>query len=178
MTMNAKVIRYIAASAAIAITAGVLVPSFLKGSRMGESQAQDVSAQSPVLLAKSRTEETQTQGFTALPQGQVLRRLNLSDAQLRQMKAIRETNKSEIQTTTQQLQTAQTELQSLMSDSASSDRVREKFNQVQGLRQKLEQIHFERMLATREILTPQQRSQLVEILKQRRHERRKPFLGR
>ncbi|MEE3717200.1 Spy/CpxP family protein refolding chaperone [Tumidithrix elongata RA019] len=179
--MNAKVIRYTAATAAtaaIALTAWVLAPNFLKGSQASESQSQGISTQSPVLLAETHTEEAQAQDFTNIPPGQVLRRLNLSDTQLRQMKAIRDNNKSEIQTTTQQLQAAQTELQSLMSNSASSDRLREKFNQVQGLRQKLGQIHFERMLATREVLTPQQRGQLVEFLKQRRHERRKPFLGR
>jgi periplasmic protein CpxP/Spy len=171
--MNAKVIGYTAATAAIAITACVFVPSFFKGDA-NDSQSKNLSEISPVLAeARPANPQNSQQQEPVMPSGQVLRRLNLSDAQLRQIKAIRETNKTEINSAMQQLQQAQTELQGLMSDSSPSDRVREKFNQIQTLKQKVGQIHFERMLATREILNPTQRAQLVEVLKQRRHERRK-----
>jgi periplasmic protein CpxP/Spy len=174
--MNAKVIRYLAATAAIAVTACVFVPNFFKGSQSGETRAQESSAIAPVLLSEVRPEDgAQKQEPAMLPSGQVLRRLNLSDAQLLKLKAIRENQKTETHATNKQLQQAQTELQTMMADSSPSARVREKFSQVQSLKQKLGQLHFERMLATREVLTPPQRSQLVEVLKQRRQGRRKSF---
>jgi Spy/CpxP family protein refolding chaperone len=46
--------------------------------------------------------------------------------------------------------------------------MREKHRQIIGLRQQLEEVQFESTLAMREVLTPEQRSQLAQLMQQRR----------
>ena len=104
--------------------------------------------------------------------GKVLQQLNLSNEQLQQIKTIRERNSSEIRSGRQRLRQLQQEIQNLMSGTAPSEQVRAKFNELQSLRQQVSKLQFEQMLAMREILTPQQRTQLAEIVKQRRGNRR------
>jgi periplasmic protein CpxP/Spy len=104
--------------------------------------------------------------------GKVLQQLNLSTQQLQQIKAIRERNSSEIRASRQRLRQLQQEIQGLMAGTAPSDRVRSKFNELQSLKQQVAKLQFEQMLAMREVLTPQQRTQLAEVMKQRRGNRR------
>jgi Spy/CpxP family protein refolding chaperone len=46
--------------------------------------------------------------------------------------------------------------------------MREKHRQIIGLRQQLKEVQFESTLAMREVLTPEQRSQLAQMMQQRR----------
>ncbi len=110
--------------------------------------------------------------------GKVLQQLNLSNEQLQQIKAIRERNSSEIKSGRQRLRQLQQEMQSLMAGTASGDQVRAKFNEMQSLRQQVSKLQFEQMLAMREVLTPQQRTQLAEAIKQRKGNRRDPQRNR
>jgi periplasmic protein CpxP/Spy len=117
------------------------------------------------------TQPSVAQDFAEAP-GKVLQQLNLSNEQLQQIKAIRERNSSEIRSSRQRLQQLQQETQNLMSGTAPSEQVRTKFNELQSLKQQVSKLQFEQMLAMREVLTPQQRTQLAEIVKQRRGNRR------
>jgi periplasmic protein CpxP/Spy len=104
--------------------------------------------------------------------GKVLQQLNLSTQQLQQIKTIRERNSSEIRSSRQRLRQLQQEMQGLMAGTAPSDQVRSKFNELQSLKQQVAKLQFEQMLAMREVLTPQQRTQLAEAIKQRQGNRR------
>lgn len=104
--------------------------------------------------------------------GKVLQQLNLSTQQLQQIKVIRERNSSEIKSGRQRIRQLQQEMQSLMAGTSPSDQVRAKFNELQSLRIQASKLQFEQMLAMREVLTPQQRTQLAELVKQRRGSRR------
>jgi len=106
-----------------------------------------------------------------MPSGKVLKQLNLSTEQLQKLKAIRDRDLARIRELTQQSRQANKELRDLLSGTESSDVIRTKHNQVLALQQELRSKHFERMLAMREILTPQQRSQLNEIMQKNRPNR-------
>jgi Spy/CpxP family protein refolding chaperone len=55
-----------------------------------------------------------------------------------------------------------------MAGTANASEMREKYRQIIGLRQQLEEVQFESTLAMREVLTPEQRSQLAQMMQQRR----------
>jgi protein CpxP len=103
-----------------------------------------------------------------IPSGRMLKQLNLSTEQLQKLKAIRDRDLTRIRELAQQSRQANTELRDLLAGSESSDVIRAKHNQALNLQQELRKQHFERMLAMREVLTPQQRSQLKEIMQKNR----------
>lgn len=111
-------------------------------------------------------ERSQAQPFENMPQGEVLKKLNLSDTQMQQLKAIRDRNKDTLKSSTQQLRQASQDIQNLLAGTAPTEQIRSKFNQVQNLKQQVAKLQFEQMLAMREILTPQQRTQLAQAMAQ------------
>lgn len=117
------------------------------------------------------TQPSQAQEIGEAP-GKLLQQLNLSNDQLRQIENIRSRNNSEIRSSRQRARQLQQEIQELMAGSASSEQVRAKFNELQSARQQAAKLQFEQMLAMREVLTTQQRSQLAQLMKQRRETRR------
>jgi Spy/CpxP family protein refolding chaperone len=107
-----------------------------------------------------------------MPSGKMLKQLNLSPDQLQKLKAIRDRDLPKIKELSGQSRQANQELRELLAGTASSDVIRAKHNQVLTLQQELRKQNFERMLAMREILTPQQRSQLTEIMQKSRSQMR------
>ncbi|MCY7333085.1 MAG: Spy/CpxP family protein refolding chaperone [Pseudanabaena sp. CAN_BIN31] len=106
-----------------------------------------------------------------MPSGKVLKQLNLSTEQLQKLKAIRDRDLARIRELSQQSRQANKELRDLLAGTENSDVIRAKQTQVLALQQELQNKHFEQMLAMREILTPQQRSQLNEIMQKNRPNR-------
>jgi periplasmic protein CpxP/Spy len=94
--------------------------------------------------------------------------LNLSAEQKQKMQGVRDRYKDQISQRMQAVRQARQELQTMMSGTANTSQIREKHRQIMGLRQQLEEIQFESMLAMREVLTPEQRSQLAQLMEQRR----------
>lgn len=123
----------------------------------------------PVTLTFSQPSHAQELGEAP---GKVLQQLNLSTQQLQQIKAIRERNSAEIRSSRQRLHQLQQEMQGLMAGTTPSDQIRSKFNELQSLRAQVSKLQFEQMLAMREVLTPPQRIQLAEAIKQRQGNRR------
>lgn len=118
-------------------------------------QRQDFS-RSPLHLAQKpsrRPDDTQW-----------LRELNLNANQVRQIQAIRQQYQNQLNQERQALQQANQELRQLMTTNASADQIRQKFTQVQSLRQKLANTRLDSMLAIRNVLNPQQRQKLGEVL--------------
>lgn len=98
-----------------------------------------------------------------------LEQLNLSPQQQQQLSAIRQKYKGQMEPIRQQLRTNQDELRRLMaSDTANAASIRAKHDQITGLRQQLNQLRFESMLESREILSPEQRQQLAQQMNNRR----------
>lgn len=113
-----------------------------------------------------------------MPQGRVLQKLNLTSAQMQQIKAIRDRKKGEMQGIMQRLRQAQQEMNTLMAGNATADQIRAKFNEMQPLREQMAKMRFEQMLAMRDVLTPQQRSEMAKITQQRKEGRRQNYQQR
>lgn len=97
---------------------------------------------------------------------------NLTPEQARQVGEARDRYKDQIAQRNRELRQAQEELDSLMSGSASESEVRSKYRQVAELRQQIEDLRFESMMAVRSLLTPEERRQLADYLQQQRENNR------
>ncbi|MBD1805996.1 Spy/CpxP family protein refolding chaperone [Microcoleus sp. FACHB-SPT15] len=94
--------------------------------------------------------------------------LNLTPQQDQQLKAIQQEYKDQMAQQRQELQQAQQELSGLMAGTASQGQIRDKYREVNVLRQQKGELHLESMLAIREILTPQQRRQFARLMQQQK----------
>ena len=88
--------------------------------------------------------------------------LNLTSEQTQQMQAIRDRYQDQISQRKQGVRQAQQELLDLMAGTASESQIREKYRQVETLKQQVSDIKFDSRLAMREVLTPEQRRQFAE----------------
>lgn len=97
----------------------------------------------------------------------LFQQLNLSHQQKRKIKRIRQQYQAQIIQLKENLQVAQQQLAAMMAGTDSAAVIRAKHEEVAQFRQQLATLHFESMLATREILTPQQRQKFAEIIEAR-----------
>lgn len=102
-------------------------------------------------------------------QGRLFEQLNLTAEQKQRMQAVRDRYKDQISQRMQAVRQARQELETMMSSAtANATQMREKHRQIMGLRQQLEEVQFESMMAMREVLTAEQRSRLAQLMQQRR----------
>jgi periplasmic protein CpxP/Spy len=97
--------------------------------------------------------------------------LNLSRDQIQQLQKLRKNAQGQTKERRQMLQKSKQELNQLIQGNASSDQIRQKRQQVQSLQREIADSNFEQTLAIREILTPEQRVKLQQIIEQRRQNR-------
>ena len=101
--------------------------------------------------------------------GGLFDKLNLSADQKQKMQGVRDRYKDQVSQRMQAVRQARQELETMMSSpTANASQMREKHRQIMGLRQQLEEVQFESTLAMREVLTPEQRTQLSQLMQQRR----------
>jgi periplasmic protein CpxP/Spy len=105
--------------------------------------------------------------------GKLVKELNLSQDQIARLQQLRTASKGKTKERRQALRTAKQELSQLLQGNASSDQIRQKRQQVQSLQREVSDTNFENTLAIREILTPDQRVKLQQIMQQRRQNRGK-----
>jgi periplasmic protein CpxP/Spy len=103
--------------------------------------------------------------------GNLVKELNLSPDQIQRLQQVRQNSQGKTKERRQALRTAKQELTQLLQGSASSDQIRQKRQQVQSLQKEVADSNFENTLAIREILTPEQRVKLQQLLQQRRQSR-------
>ncbi|WP_019503988.1 Spy/CpxP family protein refolding chaperone [Pleurocapsa sp. PCC 7319] len=96
----------------------------------------------------------------------LFQQLDLTSEQSQQIEAIQEQFKTDNETLRQQMQTQHQEMRSLMASDATSEQLRAQHQQVQDLHQQLGNNRFETMLQVREVLTPEQRTQMAELMEQ------------
>ena len=94
----------------------------------------------------------------------LLQQLNLTTQQQEQIKQIHYKYKQEIRKKKNDLAVLQQQLSDLMVGTQSAELIRAKNQQLVNLRQEIGKLRFETMLATREILTPQQRQKFKTII--------------
>ena len=181
---QSKVFRYCAIATFVVATSGAVI--YANSSTTSQSQAQSSISPQPQVQTTNKpsaqdllpeTEKIAELPIDSLaergnnvdmPSGRVLKQLNLSPEQLQKLKTIRDRQVPQIRDLAQQSRQANKELRDLLAGTESSDVIRSKHTQVLNLQQELRKQHFERMLVMREILTPQQRSQLNEIMQKHR----------
>lgn len=96
-----------------------------------------------------------------------LKALNLSSEQVQKIREIRSRYENRLTEQRRAVRQAQQELKQLMAGNASADQLRQKFDQLQSLKQRLGDTRMESMLAIREVLTAEQRQKLTEVMKHR-----------
>ena len=102
-------------------------------------------------------------------EGGLFDKLNLSADQKQKMQTVRDRYKEQVSKRMQAVRQARQELETMMSSpTANVSQMREKHRQIMGLRQQLEEVQFETTLSMREVLTPEQRTQLSQLMQQRR----------
>ena len=105
--------------------------------------------------------------------GQVIDELNLSDAQKQKIKQIHQQYQGQISQSQESLRSAQQRLSQMMVSTDSSAAIRTQHQEVIQLRQALDNLRFESMLAMREVLTLKQRRQFAQLMQQRQDNSRR-----
>ncbi len=176
---KSKIFRYFAIAAAVVMTTGAVLSSSTMMSPIANSQSQSQAQLSnPDKLSELPNPEkfAERPNSPDLPSGRMLKQLNLSPEQLQKLKAIRDRDPNRMRELVQQSRQANKELRELLASTENSDTIRAKHTQVINLQQELQKQHFERMLSMREILTPQQRLQLNEIMQKNRSNHMKDYM--
>ncbi|MEH2070820.1 MAG: Spy/CpxP family protein refolding chaperone [Nostoc sp.] len=88
--------------------------------------------------------------------------LSLTPQQIQQIKQIRTQSKQQMTQKRQAVRQAQQELRDLIAGTASTQQVRDKYNQIKVIKQQLADAQFENTLAIREILNPAQRQKFAD----------------
>lgn len=101
----------------------------------------------------------------------MLEPLNLSDEQSQQIEAIKKQSSTDNETLHQEMQANHETMKSLLTGEASVEQLREQHQKMQALRQQLDDNRFETMLQIRAVLTPEQRTQMAELMAQKRERR-------
>ena len=184
--LKSKIFRYCAIATVVVATTGAVIyansgsPSQSQTQSQIQSQTQSSIAPQPEIQATKKSLDSEKIAELPIdslaergnnidmPSGRVLKQLNLSPEQLQKLKTIRDRQVTQIRDLGQQSRQANKELRDMLAGTESSDVIRSKHTQVLNLHQELRKQHFERMLAMREILTPQQRAQLNEIMRKHR----------
>src|SRR4028119_11799 len=89
--------------------------------------------------------------------GGMFDKLNLSADQKQKMQAVRDRYKDQISQRRQAVRQARQELETMMAGTANASQMREKYRQIIGLRQQLEEAQFESTIAMREVITTEKR---------------------
>ncbi len=93
-----------------------------------------------------------------------LDRLDLSEEQSTQIKAIYRRQYQTNQQSRQELRQAKEEMGSLLTSEANPNRIRRKHREIQSLNQELGNSRFEAMLEVREVLTREQRQEIADMM--------------
>lgn len=101
-----------------------------------------------------------------------IRELGLTSEQVEKIETINRQSSKEILKTKEELDQAEEELETLLSSSnATGNQLQDKFNRVEQLRQKLSKLTFESRVATRAVLTPEQRAAFEQTMQKLREAR-------
>jgi len=135
-------------------------------------------AKSPALLSQLGFSQSVAQTPSPQPdrgRSGWFKELNLTPDQLKKIQEIRSRYKDQFAQQRQSVQQTQQELRNLMAGNASSNEVRQKYQQLQSQKQRLSTTRFNSMLEIREILTSEQRQKFVNHMKELRMKNKDHF---
>lgn len=122
-------------------------------------------------LAQAR-EGNQRWGNNKGGQSRLIQELNLTQEQQQQMQQIKNRYEPQMSSLRQQIRTERQTLQTMMNNNESADAIRAQNETISNLTQQMRNVGFETMLEMREVLTPQQRDQLTQMMNERRSSNR------
>ncbi len=171
--MNRYMISAIATALLISPLAVNTISVNAETNKVAESRpALRISERSPVTqLAHGRRRG----GYGGIQK--LVKQLDLTPEQSQKVDAIQEQFRSDNKTLFQEMRTNYQEMRSLLASDASNEQLRQQHQKIQDLRQELGTNRFENMLQIREILTPEQRAQMAELMEQHRGRRGNPNLN-
>ena len=134
---------------------------------------QGFSKNQELKVAQSQGESETLEDFLLQPEAQGsswMDQLNLTQEQRQRIRDINKQYSDRINQPRQALLQARQDFKQTMDNSrASTEQIRDKYRQLQPLQQQVRNLQFDRGLAVREVLTPQQRTRYAEIMEQRRN---------
>ena len=98
----------------------------------------------------------------------LMQQLDLTPEQSQQIEAIQEESRTVAEDLEQQMRSQREDMKSLMTSDASAEELRAQHREAQSLRQELGNNRFETMISIREVLTPEQRAEMAELMEQHR----------
>ncbi|OVE81168.1 hypothetical protein BVY03_04580 [bacterium K02(2017)] len=101
--------------------------------------------------------------------------LDLSEDQSTEIKSLFKKNRSQNKTTRKHYKKLKAELNNLLKSDASNEEVLSKHKEMQLIKNKMDQIRFNKTLAIRNLLNKEQREKFVETKKQRHHSKKRKF---
>lgn len=137
---------------------------------------QDSNPQESIIGNNTRTEIAQRgeggrKGRRGEGLNRILEQLNLTSEQSAQIEAIKENSKASKEALREQMQAEKQEMRSLLQSDASPAALTQQHQKLQALRQQKGDNRFQNMLQIREVLTSEQRAQMVELIGQRKERR-------
>ena len=120
------------------------------------------------LLPHTVAQNTENQSSPNRAKGRWIQELNLTPEQTQQIQAIKNQYKDQISQRRQAVRQSQQELVDLMAGTASQTQIRQKYRQLETLKQQVSDLRFDSMLSMREVLTPQQRREFAQKMQNRR----------
>ncbi len=125
---------------------------------------------------------TEGPGMSGGPHGDRAERLfetlDLSEEQVTQIRTIREGDREAMQSLREAERAEREALHELMAGTATDAELRAQHEKLQTLDREVADLRFENMLAVRNVLTPEQRTEVSERMEQRREEYRGRFQER
>ncbi|MFN7248997.1 MAG: Spy/CpxP family protein refolding chaperone [Microcystis sp.] len=97
----------------------------------------------------------------------LIEQLNLTDDQKSKVAAIRQKYRGQIQKLQETIRKNEQELNSLLSNNASDRDIRSKHLQISRNRQEMSNLQFENFLEIRQVLTPAQRTEFSQLMRER-----------
>jgi periplasmic protein CpxP/Spy len=154
--------RYLLTLVAIALSIFYSLPVFSAAFwsfRPSYSSLAAKETATEMIFADRSLSSTSQEGFNSLFQ-----QLNLTKEQAEQIKQIHLQYQQQILSKKQDIVRLQQQLSDMLMGTEAVSLLRAKNQQLSILRQEMESLHFESMLATRETLTPQQRLKFRELV--------------
>lgn len=152
--------RYLLTLVAIALSIFCSLPIFANAS-WSFLPVHSSSAATEIIVADRTLSATPQEGLDSLFQ-----QLDLTPAQAQGIKQIHLQYRQKIFRKKENIVRLQQQLSDMIMGTEAVALLRAKNQQLSALRQEMESLHFESMLATREILTPQQRQKFRKLVKE------------
>lgn len=135
-----------------------------------------VASEKPVINFPTRSTEIPQDATQRREKGEgkgdkLMEKLNLTTQQQQQMQSIRTKYQPEMDNIQEQMRGEREKMSTMMRNNESQNNLRSQHQKVSALQQKMNNLRFESMLETREILNTQQRQQFAEMMGERKPNR-------